>query len=437
MTERLVIYWFPLILGVGFAATLLGPTRGRVMALLAALYWILLANSSTEGHIWSDPLSVILILAGATVILWVGYWMGSPLSTGAGEKAMAAAPATEAYDDWTNGELIGDLIQRFDEWLAANRHKSDPWPDFGEFIRSAIYMGAGGKHVRAFRVVEGEKELSPLRQTDPCENGFPSPRSGIIGHVITSGRAYYDNDPAHGELIDKLVARNHEPCAWCFPIRYQSRTVGVITVGETPAHRMNDHMWLRVIENLVSLFWATMAESCLGRMAGHVDPVAGVLTYDTFLSTAKDSADDAHRQGEPVVIAHISIGGIRKMYDSGEWGLANHAIAAASQVLRERVRSDDVIGVYEASQFMILLRRVDSELATLIVEQLVERLVELCGDAGKWRAELTVHCGVAGSGIEPPQVADLLIKAMNNSRLARNQSVPIVSDIVQFAEANA
>lgn len=435
MTDKLLVYWFPLVLAVGFAATLVGRTRGRVVGALAGLYWIMLAVTFTDGRVWSDPLGSMWMLAGATVIVWVGFWMGSPQSTGACVSAANECDTPDPGDDeWGPSDLVADLAGRFDEWLSANRHHADPWPDFGEFMRTALYTGAGARHVRAYRVIDGGDELYPLRLTDPGEADFPSPRGGIIGHVVTSGRAYYANDPAQGDLVTKLAAHSRDRCVWCFPVRYQSRTVGVVTIGEAPADQLANRGWLRALESLIQMCWATMAESCLGRLAGHVDPVAGVMTYQAFTDATETATREAYRNSEPVVFVHISIGGIRNLYDAGRWSAANKAIAAVSQALRERIRHDDEVGVYEASQFMLMLRRVDSELATLIVEQLVERLCEICGDQDRWQVPLSVHCGVAGSGVKTPSVRDLLVKAMNNSRLARERSVPIVSDLAALAE---
>lgn len=438
MTEKLLIYWFPLVVVAGFAASLIGKTRGRSIAILAALYWIMLSATSTQGGVWNDPVILLLLIAGASIIIWVGFWMGSPQSTGAKEKPGTDDQATTtANDEWGHDGLIADLASRFDDWLETNRHKSDPWPDFGEFMRSALYLGAGAKHLRVYRVVDGGNELLPLRLTDPGEASFPPLRNGIIGHVVTSGKSYYANDPKQGELVDRLANQEEEPCVWCFPIRYQSRTVGVIRAGEIPSAQHVSIGWLKALEALISLCWSTMAESCLGRLAGHIDPVAGVMTHEAFSIAADSAAREAYRRGEPVVVAHISIGGVRNLYDRGDWSTANKVIAASSQSLRERLRHDDEIGVYEASQFFLLLRRVDTELATLIVEQLVERVDEICTDQDRWGTTLSVCCGVAGSGIEAPPVGDLLIKAMNNSHRARSQSVQIVSDLNDFAEAKA
>jgi len=75
------------------------------------------------------------------------------------------------------------------------------------------------------------------------------------------------------------------------------------------------------------------------------------------------------------------------------------------------------------------LRRVDSELARLIVKQAMGRLAALCEDATRWRARIGVRCGLAGSGTEKPDLRTLLCQALAQSRRARVERLAIASEL--------
>ena len=99
------------------------------------------------------------------------------------------------------------------------------------------------------------------------------------------------------------------------------------------------------------------------------------------------------------------------MADHGQWDLANEMLYEISAVLKQRVREDDEIGVLDGSRFLVLMRRVDSELAMLISRQLMDKMVEICADTQRWGTHKQVRCGVAGSGLATPRLRDLVERA--------------------------
>jgi hypothetical protein len=78
---------------------------------------------------------------------------------------------------------------------------------------------------------------------------------------------------------------------------------------------------------------------------------------------------------------------------------------------------------------LLLLRRVDSELASLIIEQLSVRLNELCDDPSRWGVAVKVRCGLAGSGTESPDLRDLVSRAVEQCHRARDMDALVASDL--------
>ncbi len=100
------------------------------------------------------------------------------------------------------------------------------------------------------------------------------------------------------------------------------------------------------------------------------------------------------------------------------------------------MRLDDRSGRFDGSRFVLLLRRVDSELASLIVAQLMSRLETLCGDEARWGVKLSARCGVAGSGTEQPDLQTLVSRALIQGRRARLEDLSVCSDLRSLSVAN-
>ena len=430
MNPQAWIYWFPVALAAGLAGAIFGRRRGMVISIVGAGYWLMLSIFGAEG---ATPLDWVGAAIGAVAIIWLGL-ATTPSPTGAPKPAPASPPPVveprpRRQVEATPLDQVTAVANSFTEWLAANREQPDPWPEFGEFIRSTLYEACGATHVRPYRLLSDDDQLYPLRLTDPEERDFPSARGGVIGHVVTSGKGYRVNDPTHGELVEQLAQESDDACVWCFAIRADQRSIGVVRVGAFQDGVPDNLALQRTLEMVIGLCWITLTETCRGRLAGATDPVSGVMTYQAFMESAARALDSSYEHMEPVAVIHVSVEGLRGLRDQGRWDRANEALFEISSLLKMRVRQDDVIGALDGNTFVLVLRRVDSELAGLIVRQLAEKFVAICADVGRWGHQLNVRAGVAGSGIEQPTLRTLLSRATAKCHEARRQGVNVLTDL--------
>ena len=431
----LLLPWFPIILAVGVGGRLLGRAHGLVMGFFCALFWIVLVQASAGVRIWDDPWSIATIVTGAVAIAAMGGWSGEralekPIqdTTISGSASDAARPWLEERD--TALERLSAAIDQFDEWLEEHRNDQSPWTRFDEFVRSMLYRCCKATHVRPYRVTGDGEELIALREVDESIDVEPlSARRGIVGHVVTTGRSYLLGDVAQGDLVDKLAEESSEPIVWSFPIRQGTRRLGVVVVGQLDITPQHCQLPLRCAEKLINQFWCTLVETARSRSASEADPVSGLPSRPQFLHAAEQSLSESYRQGEPVAVAVIALEGLRELSDSGRWEVADELVREVSALLRRKVRTDDRLGRFDGSRLILLLRRVDSELASLIVRQTMSRLGALCGEKGRWRATVTPRCGVAGSGTEEPDLPTLVTRALGACRRARMDGAMIANDL--------
>jgi len=328
------------------------------------------------------------------------------------------------------------VIRQFDDWLVEHRDDADPWPLFGEFIRGVLFQCCEATHVKPYRLLNEGEELAPLREPDPlAEAKWVSARQGILGRVVTTGRSYVIGDRNQGELIEQLggTIGPMGPIGpipqWCFAVTQGTQRLGAVTAGQLDIVPADNLALLRAVEQLVSQCWCLLAETVHSRTAGQDDPGSGLYNRAAFLHAAQQSLRESYAQAEPVAIAVIVVEGMRELDDAGRWEAADELVREVAGALRRKVRQDDRLGRFDESRFIWLLRRVDAELALLIVQQVMSRLTLLGGDRSRWRSAITLRCGVVGSGTETPDLRTLVSQALVQSRRARLEQVTIAGEL--------
>lgn len=430
MTLTLLMPWFPIILAVGVGGRMLGRRRGYALGLVSALFWIVLVQATAGVGFWRDAGFAVSVVLGAAAIVFMGGWAGehpaaAPARRMAGTQEIVepSFPASNAF------AAVRPALQRYGEWMDDHAEEFDPWPAFGEFVRGILFECSGATHVKVYRISNDGAELAPLHEQDGIpQSKTVSARGGILGHVATTGRAYIQGDPSQGELIEQLAGRCDPIPAWVFGVSRGSKRLGVVVVGRIDRPTPPDSQLLATSAMLVSLFWRGLSDAVECRKAGRIDSGSGVLNRDAFLQGIQRSISESYSQGEPVALALIAVEGLRELNDSGRWELADQVIRESADAIRKKIRRDDVLGRFDGSRFIWLLRRVDSDLAELIVRQMMTRLQDICEDEKRWHARIHVRCGVVGSGLGQPAVHDLIERALTQSKRARQEKTTVACE---------
>jgi diguanylate cyclase (GGDEF)-like protein len=429
--------WLPLALATACGVMLLRDRKAWGVTAFATTCWAI-AGVRYAGIAYLLTPSMLVGAGGLSLLTW-GLLQARriPFAADAGshDAGQAEQPqqTTNPAAETTQLASIGELTAQFDEWLALHRNQPDPWPDFGEFLRSALVLACGARHIRAYRLLTNEEsELCPLRRTEPGEHDFPSVHSGLVGNVVTSGKSFHAADGGRAPLVEALASDDDtgtEGCTWCFAIRQQRGSIGVVRVGEIDPTLAGNRARLEDIEAAVTLFWSVLTESCRARVASFVDPLTGALTHRAFMESAQRVVEDSYTTGEPVAVLTVSLEGLRALADRGHWDAANQIAFEVSLLLRERLRDEDELGVFDGSRFLVLLRRVDSDLATLIARQLLERISPVMVQRSRGGIPLTLRCGVAGSGGGRPSLRDMIVHANASCREARRAGVALMTSL--------
>lgn len=440
--QSMLLPWFPIILAVGVGGRLLGRQRGLGLGILCSLFWVALVQAAQGIALWQSGWAVITLLIGSFAMAMMGAWSGEAIADRAGSGNGIAADGEGLRSAWSapsakSGQMEdklqspGGAVEQFHEWLEQHRDQADPWPDFGEFIRGVLFQCCQATHVKPYRLLAERQELELLRGVDPLRGVTRvSARKGIIGHVLTTGRSYLAG-VTDGDLVGALAQETEAPAPWCFAVRCGTRRLGAVSVGYLNLDPQRHRTLLRGVEQIIALFWGHLAEVARSRLAGDDDPVSRLSNRQAFFRAAERSLREAGSRGEPVALAVISIRGLRRLNDAGKWDAADDLIRDLGAVLRRKVRLEDHIGRFDGARFVWLLRRVDSELARLIVSQVMDRLESVVADP-RWSMPdfpLGIHCGLSGAGLQPTALRSLVAKALVQSQRARTNGLRVATDL--------
>ncbi|MHC5108622.1 MAG: GGDEF domain-containing protein [Planctomycetota bacterium] len=438
MDVALLLPWFPLLLAVGVCGRLLGKHRGLLFGLICSVVWTAMAALTLDAPIGESWPVAIFVVAGALALAMVGYWSHSiawpppPRAPDESQRIYGAGPSMSAKPD--PSQKFGAAVRRFDEWFEAHADHDNLWQEFDEFLRTTLSDFCHASHVRPYRLLSDVNKLVPLGRDQILGDAMELPaRQGIAGLVATTGRSFFAHDGMDSDLIEKL-GEDHAPVQWCFAIRRRHRRLGVVTVGQLDRPDVMSREALSLIEQLINLFWGMVAESLERRSADLRDPGSGLYVRRAFLNMAERSLQASYQDREPAAVAIIAVEGIRTLTDVGKWEFAEELIHTCADELRRKTRTDDEIGRFDDSRFVVLLKRVDSELAGLIVCQIASRLETICGDESRWGIPLAVRCGLAGSGVDSPDLYALVGTALSNCHRARNEARSLATDVAPESE---
>lgn len=375
----------------------------------------------------SAPLDVLLRTAGA--VLGYGLLTGGVWLHAARQPAVTAAPPPRAssahHTPDAPANSLRSVVEAFDAWLSVRQSDTPSWPALDQFIREMLHAHVGALRVRSHRVVGGC--LRPLATTVDNTGGELHPRGGIVGHVATTGRPFITTHGPQNALIQALAAEDGRWHA-VWPVRECGSTVGVIAIGEIEPSGESAEV-LEPLLALLARLWCEVEAREKLRIADLTDKASGVLTRRDFFDVAERTMHAAAQQNEPVVVAILSIEGLRRLDDAGAWTARDRLIEQVGSVLAQRVRSDDIVGRFADERFVLLLRRLDSALGAIVGKTVLEDVRRAIAGALPDGLEVRARFGLAGSGMQPKALDELLVAALESVERARTLGRDTVSDL--------
>jgi len=423
-----------------------GAGIGLVIGLTACLLLV-----QREGVPWANRVALCVI--GASILGLLGHLAGTWQTVGLTSHT-AASPATErggssaerrrrlrgdgSAAPWSE-QCLSSIASDFFAWVetdAGPSHDLAPnWPAYDQFVRQVLRERLGAAGARVFNVPADGTRLEPMTTTPDPAAGPPPLRDGLIGHVLTTGCTYVAGDDQQGELVRGLEARDPAGWTWLLPLQVSGQPRALVALGRVDPRWAGEVGMANGVRALLQLFWAYVQGQQALQTCRHTDASSGILHRAELLARLHDAAADSARDGEPLMVLAIGVEGLRRMDDSGLWSQRDELIRRLGQLLRNKVRSDDVLGRFSDDRFVVVLRRLDSALGRLIAEKLLDSIrTQVLAAEPFAAAGLGVRGSLAGSGMQAVDGKALLERALGLLEYGRRERLALTSDLMAAEE---
>jgi len=146
-----------------------------------------------------------------------------------------------------------------------------------------------------------------------------------------------------------------------------------------------------------------------------LDELTGVANRRSIVAALDRDVARAIRTREPLAVMMVDIDHFKRVNDEHGHLAGDQVLRSVVQVIRRRIRAQDIVGRYGGEEFLVVLCDTAAQGAQQLAEQLREAVqASACACDGQ-QLGVTVSVGVFGGRLEPGDSWDLLIHAADNA----------------------
>lgn len=275
------------------------------------------------------------------------------------------------------------------------------WAGFDQFIRQFLRRSFGATRIRCFAHRSQEVDIQALfDESGALHAGIAVPLERLRSSLESGRVMIRDAGERFGEG-SVPAAEAPDPDAgdwrWVLPIRHRETVTGIVVVGEVSEQARAAESSAETAREFIELCWN--AFRFIGADSPKADDTPGELLGRAALLGRVNEIVRIATEHDPVMVLAVMIEGLRGMDDRGHWAERDALVSQLGRVLSDRVRSDDVVGRFCDDRFVIVLRRLDNRLGTLVAEKLLETIRHDVLD--EWGARLVSRPVNAESPLHP------------------------------------
>ena len=237
---------------------------------------------------------------------------------------------------------------------------------------------------------------------------------GVAGWVAEHGEpALIDDvaiDPRYVRLPgSRSAARNATESMICVPLVARSESIGVMTAT---SHRISS--FSRSDVGLLGFVAQTIAldiENARLRRLAVTDTLTGAYNRQYLNQSLPTELATAIERGWPLSIAMIDVDHFKQINDRYGHDVGDRVLASVARVLRNAIRSDDMLVRYGGEEFLAVLPRTDCRQAWEVGERMRHQFETRPLDASGHPISVHVSVGIAQYGQSDDQ-ADDAVKAL-------------------------
>ncbi len=151
------------------------------------------------------------------------------------------------------------------------------------------------------------------------------------------------------------------------------------------------------------------------RRLAAVDSLTGVANRRAVIAALDRDVARSIRTHEPMALMMVDIDHFKNVNDRYGHPVGDKVLCSVVDVLRERVRSQDLVGRYGGEEFMVLLPDTTAKGGYLLAQQLCEAVQAVHLEHEGQSIPVTVSIGLYGGRLQPGDHWDMLISAADRA----------------------
>jgi len=236
-----------------------------------------------------------------------------------------------------------------------------------------------------------------------------------FGRVISPLLGRYDKQ-VHGALFQHFTKAIASVAI--LPLRHQGQLLGCLNLGSFRSGRFSEDTATDFLEHLGAVIAICIDMTSVRdrlKYLGLTDALTGVNNRRFFDQRAQEEVARAQRSHQPMSCLFVDIDHFKIINDSHGHQDGDKVLARVAGVIRQQLRSIDVVARYGGEEFAILLAQTGEVRAIEVAERIRARieLLELESEAGA-DIRVTVSIGVAtqsaGDGEDSAKLATELVR---------------------------
>jgi two-component system cell cycle response regulator len=271
--------------------------------------------------------------------------------------------------------LLYDRRESFD-WDVVTLALIDPEYEIRRLLSETDLSAAA--HCELIFVTEPDLDLEPYRVE-------PLPRLGAYKESL------------HALLFPEPI----EPPASVavLPLARNEQVIGILTIGSLDSQRFGPDAATDFLQHLAAVI-AMCLESMVNherlKHAGLTDPLTGINNRRFFDQRLNEEVARSRRTGRPLSALFVDVDHFKAINDEYGHPVGDKALQTVAALIREQLRSHDVVARYGGEEFAALLADADAVIAAEIAERLRRKLAErVFHIAEDTRLTLSISIGVA------------------------------------------
>jgi diguanylate cyclase (GGDEF)-like protein len=191
-------------------------------------------------------------------------------------------------------------------------------------------------------------------------------------------------------------------------------------------------------QHLISSVTSRIRRSLLLRSFMVRDSLTGLLNHTAIKDLLDGEVARAIRQKKPLSFAMIDIDHFKQVNDSYGHPVGDRVIKSLSRLLKQRLRTSDLVGRYGGEEFAVVLVDADGATAMKVLDTIRDDFSRLRHLADEKEFSVTFSCGIADVSQFPDgaKLSDAADKALYKAKHAGRNQVMLADDPAASASKN-